>query len=102
MEDAGGLSDGFRHDADALDELLTPPEIVILRGERKEVRDAQKELAKVYGPHRLVLAVPSDAKDLPPALAGKKPGTGLWLISARAASAPRRSAASASLPYNFD
>jgi uncharacterized protein YyaL (SSP411 family) len=61
----------------ALEELLTPPEIVILRGERNEVRDAQKQLATVYGPHRVILGVPSDASDLPPALADKKPGTGL-------------------------
>ncbi len=34
----------------ALEELLTPPEIVILRGEREEVRDAQRQLATVYAP----------------------------------------------------
>ncbi len=61
----------------ALEELLTPPEIVILRGERKAIRELQKELAKVYAPHRLVLAVPSDAKGLPPAIADKKPGAGV-------------------------
>jgi uncharacterized protein YyaL (SSP411 family) len=57
----------------ALDETLNPPQIVILRGERAEIRTWQKELAKVYAPHRLVLAVPADATDLPPALAEKKP-----------------------------
>ena len=61
----------------ALEELLTPPEIVILRGERKAVRELQKELAKVYAPHRLVLAVPSDATGLPQAIADKKPGAGV-------------------------
>ena len=60
----------------ALEELLTPPQIVILRGERKPVRELQKELAKVYAPHRLVLAVPSDVTGLPPALADKKPASG--------------------------
>jgi hypothetical protein len=58
----------------ALEETLTPPEIVILRGAQKEIRELQKQLAVVYAPHRLVLAVPSDAKDLPPALANKKAG----------------------------
>ena len=58
----------------ALEELLTPPEIVILRGERKEIRELQRELAKVYAPHRMVLGVPNDATDLPPAIADKKPG----------------------------
>ncbi len=74
----------------ALEELLTPPQIVILRGEAKEIRAAQKELAKVYGPHRLVLCVPSDAKDLPAALADKKPGTGLvaYLCKGSVCSAP--------------
>ena len=56
----------------ALEETLNPPDIVILRGERADIRTWQKELAKVYGPHRLVIAVPSD---LPPALADK-PATG--------------------------
>jgi uncharacterized protein len=56
---------------EGLDELLNPPEIVILRGERAEIRKWQNELAKVYAPHRLVIAVPADAKDLPAALADK-------------------------------
>ena len=60
----------------ALEELLAPPEIVILRGERKEIRELQRELAKVYAPHRMVLAVPNDATDLPAAIADKKPGAG--------------------------
>ena len=74
----------------ALEELLSPPETVILRGERKEVRDAQKELAKIYAPHRVVLAVPSDARDLPPAIADKKPGTGLvaYVCTGSVCSAP--------------
>jgi uncharacterized protein YyaL (SSP411 family) len=74
----------------ALEELLTPPEVVILRGERKEVRDAQKELAKIYAPHRLVLGVPSDAKDLPAAIAEKKPGPGLvaYVCTGSVCSAP--------------
>jgi uncharacterized protein len=74
----------------ALDELLTPPEIVILRGERKEVRDAQRELAKIYAPHRLVIGVPADAKDVPPAIAEKKPGSGLvaYVCTGSVCSAP--------------
>ena len=74
----------------ALEELLTPPEIVILRGERKEVRAAQKQLATVYAPHRIILGVPSDATDLPPALADKKPGDGLvaYVCTGSVCSAP--------------
>jgi len=76
--------------SEVLEELLTPPEIVILRGERNEVRDAQKELAKIYAPHRLVLSVPSDAKDLPAPIAEKKPGTGLiaYVCTGSVCSAP--------------
>jgi uncharacterized protein YyaL (SSP411 family) len=74
----------------ALEELLTPPEIVILRGEREEVQRAQKELAKIYAPHRMVLAVPSDTADLPPAIAEKKPGEGLvaYVCTGSVCSAP--------------
>ncbi|MEJ1965981.1 MAG: thioredoxin domain-containing protein [Gammaproteobacteria bacterium] len=59
-----------------LEELLTPPGIVIIRGERKEVRELQKELAKVYAPHLIVLGVPAEATGLPPAIADKKAGKG--------------------------
>jgi len=74
----------------ALEELLTPPEIVILRGEREEVLTAQRQLATVFGPHRVVLPVPSDATDLPPAIAEKKPATGLvaYVCTGSVCSAP--------------
>jgi uncharacterized protein YyaL (SSP411 family) len=55
----------------ALDELLCPPEIVILRGETAEIEAWQGELAKRYAPRRLVLAIPADASNLPAALAEK-------------------------------
>ena len=55
----------------ALDEYLEPPEIVILRGEAAPLQSWQRELARLYAPRRLVLAVPGDAADLPPALADK-------------------------------
>jgi uncharacterized protein YyaL (SSP411 family) len=55
----------------ALEELLHPPEIVILRGEPEELGSWQDQLAKLYAPRRMVLAVPADARDLPPALAEK-------------------------------
>jgi uncharacterized protein YyaL (SSP411 family) len=57
---------------EALEETLNPPEIIILRGVNKQLREWQRELAQVYAPHRLIIAVPSDAKDLPAALADKK------------------------------
>jgi len=55
----------------ALEELLHPPETVILRGEPEAIESWQGELAKLYAPRRMVLAIPADAHDLPPALADK-------------------------------
>jgi uncharacterized protein len=54
-----------------LEELLDPPEIVILRGEPQAIEEWRRQLARVYSPHRLVLAIPADARDLPPVLAEK-------------------------------
>jgi len=60
----------------ALEELLQPPEIVILRGAPASIEPWQRELARRYAPRRLVLAIPADAPDLPPALADKAPRVG--------------------------
>ena len=57
----------------ALDELLHPPEIVILRGEAPVIEAWARELARLYAPRRMVLAIPVDAPGLPPALAQKTP-----------------------------
>ena len=51
----------------ALDELLNPPETLILRGNPSEITAWARELHKLYAPRRVVLAVPGDAQDLPPA-----------------------------------
>jgi uncharacterized protein YyaL (SSP411 family) len=55
----------------ALDELLDPPETILLRGEESQITTWAKELHKLYAPRRLVLAVPANAQGLPPALAQK-------------------------------
>ena len=57
----------------ALEELLTPPEIVVLRGEARTIEGWSHALARGYAPHRLVLAIPAEAANLPPALADKTP-----------------------------
>ena len=57
----------------ALEELLQPPEIVILRGEAAAIEAWRRELARLFVPRRMVLAVPADATDLPPAIADKVP-----------------------------
>jgi uncharacterized protein YyaL (SSP411 family) len=57
----------------ALEELLNSPEIIILRGGEAEITRWARELHALYAPRRLILAVPADATDLPPALAEKTP-----------------------------
>ena len=57
----------------ALEELLHPPEIVVLRGEPATLGTWRRELARLYSPRRMVLAIPADAADLPAAIAEKVP-----------------------------
>jgi hypothetical protein len=59
---------GFSVLLQALDEALTPPSIVILRGPETEVHDWQRRLAGVPVANSLVLGVPNAAGDLPDAL----------------------------------
>ena len=55
----------------ALEELLTPSEIVVLRGEARTIEGWRLALARFYAPHRTMLAIPAEATGLPPALADK-------------------------------
>jgi hypothetical protein len=55
----------------ALEELLQPPEIIILRGEAQAIEAWRRELARSFVPRRLVLAIAADAAGLPAALADK-------------------------------
>jgi uncharacterized protein YyaL (SSP411 family) len=57
----------------ALEESLSPPEIVILRGAAAAIESWRLELAKRYSPHQIILAIPADAVGLAPALAEKTP-----------------------------
>jgi uncharacterized protein YyaL (SSP411 family) len=59
---------------EALDEYLTPPEIVIVRGPEREAARWRDELGKLYAPHRLVFAIPADTPALDAALADKRAG----------------------------
>ena len=74
----------------ALEELLTPPQLVVLRGEARTIDGWRLALAKTYAPHRMVLAIPADAADLPPALADKTPHAGpvAYVCSGSTCSAP--------------
>jgi len=57
----------------ALEELLHPPEIVILRGETAAIEPWRRELARLYSPRRMVLAIPAEAARLPATLGEKAP-----------------------------
>jgi len=57
----------------ALEEILDPTQVVILKGANDAIGAWQRELAKVYAPRRLVLAIPADTADLPLALKDKAP-----------------------------
>jgi uncharacterized protein len=75
---------------DALEELLTPPEIVILRGEARTIEGWRAELARHYAPHRMLIAIPTGITALPPGLADKTPraGTVAYLCRGSSCSAP--------------
>lgn len=77
----------------ALEEHLAAPEIVIVRGDAREVTRWGDELAKVYSPRRLVFAVPADATPLPAAIADKKPSadTAAYVCRGMSCSEPVRS-----------
>jgi len=57
----------------ALEEYLQAPEIVILRGPPALITAWQQQLATVYAPRRMVLAIAKDAVNLPAALLAKLP-----------------------------
>ena len=56
----------------ALDELTAPPTIVVLRGPADGLANWVGELDKLYDQRRMLVAVPSGARGLPPALEAKK------------------------------
>jgi uncharacterized protein YyaL (SSP411 family) len=56
----------------ALQQLLVPPTLVVLRGSAEELAPWHRELAARYEPPRLVFAIPNDAQ-LPGLLAQREP-----------------------------
>ncbi len=56
----------------ALEEHLHPPQLVILRGDDALLGTWTQALAALYAPRRLVFAIPSGERGLPPALAAKQ------------------------------
>jgi hypothetical protein len=59
-----------------LEEYLTPPEVIIIRGKTAEIARWRDEVAKLYAPSRLVFAIDENEDDLPGLLAERKPVTG--------------------------
>jgi len=57
----------------ALEELLHPPVIVILRGEHAAIEAWRRELERVYAPRRMVIGAGAAVADLPPAIGSKRP-----------------------------
>jgi uncharacterized protein YyaL (SSP411 family) len=75
----------------ALDEFTAPPTILVLRGPADELATWTGELDKFFDPHRMVVAIPSGARTLPPGLADKKPaarGTVAYVCRGMTCSAP--------------
>jgi len=60
----------------ALEEHLTPPEIIIIRGKHEEIIRWANNTSKLYAPGRLVFAVNECENDLPGALALREPVAG--------------------------
>ncbi|HEY1899350.1 MAG TPA: thioredoxin domain-containing protein [Steroidobacteraceae bacterium] len=54
-----------------LEELIHPPQIIIIRGAAAQIEEWRTQLARLYAPRRMVLAVPNDLSDLPAAFAAK-------------------------------
>jgi uncharacterized protein YyaL (SSP411 family) len=73
----GGALEEFPHAhtslITALDEIIAPAEIVILRGESEEISRWSLAIGAVYTPKRLVFAIPDDVADLPAALSARMP-----------------------------
>ena len=74
----------------ALEEVLDPPNIVILRGAASALQEWQRELAKLYDPHRLIIAIPANAENLPAAFADKaaRDSTTAYVCKGSVCSAP--------------
>ena len=57
----------------ALEEYLEPPEIIVIRGDDTDIAEWRDQLAKIYAPSRVLLAIGRDENALPGLLAERKP-----------------------------
>lgn len=60
----------------ALEDYLTPPQMIILRGDETKLTEWQAACEKHYIPQRLIFAIPENASHLPAELAQKKAEAG--------------------------
>ena len=60
-----GLLEGLQH-------FLEPPEQLVIRGAQPQLEEWRRAANNSYSPGRSVFAVPADALQLPPGLAGKR------------------------------
>ena len=60
----------------ALEEYLEPPEIIVIRGDAGEIDKWRRQLARIYAPARLVVAIGRDEQSLPGLLAERSPVDG--------------------------
>jgi uncharacterized protein YyaL (SSP411 family) len=74
----------------ALEEQLSPPQTVVLRGTPEAMRTWQDAIARQYHPHRVLLAIPADAENLPGILAERTPRNGVtaYICAGYTCSAP--------------
>ena len=74
----------------ALEEQLSPPQTVVLRGTPESMKLWEAIAASQYHPHRIVLAIPGDAENLPGLLAERTARNGVtaYICAGHACSAP--------------
>jgi uncharacterized protein YyaL (SSP411 family) len=74
----------------ALEEQLSPPQTIVLRGTPEAMQPWQAAAGRTYQPHRLVLAIPGDAAALPGILKERTTGNGVtaYVCTGHACSAP--------------
>ena len=74
----------------ALEEQLSPPQTVVLRGSPEAMRTWQNITGRQYHPHRVLLAIPADAENLPGILAERTARNGVtaYVCAGHACAAP--------------
>lgn len=74
----------------ALEDFLTSTQILIIRGDAAEAERWSMDIGALYSPGRMILAIPGDTAELPPALATKPAvaGTVAYVCAGMTCSAP--------------